>query len=101
METKYSKEELQKMRIFEALMQIRELKAGDVVTERQMKAIEDLVGPDLLEKIRAMQPKTLAAINFTKSGEPYTTDGNPLGVTVDGKKPLDLMEERVDAESKN
>lgn len=89
----YSEAELKKMRMFEALMQIRELKAGDVITEKQMKAIEDLIGPDLLEKIRAMQP-TVATINFTKDGQPYTKDGNPLGITIDGKKPLDLHEER-------
>lgn len=90
----YSKEELHKMRVFEALMQIKDLKAGDVITERQVTALETLVGPELIAKAREMKPSVIATINFTKSGEPYTTDGNPLGITVDGKTPLDLHDER-------
>jgi hypothetical protein len=80
------------MKAFESAMWLKDIKVGETVTERHVEAIEFLVGP-LLNIVRKMQPTQLFSVNFTDNGNPYTTDGNPLGVTVDGKRPFDMKEQ--------
>lgn len=71
-----------KERTFEAVMQLRDLKVGDVVTEKHMKALEDLIP---LEVARAMPLKKMT-IDFT-SGEPKLTENElGVGVSVNGKE---------------
>lgn len=84
----YSEEELKKMRIFERAMWLRDIEVGKPVTDRQMEAINFFLG-DMIAQVKAMKP-TVATIKFTDKGDPYTTDGNPLGISIDGKRPTDL-----------
>lgn len=91
MGTEFTPEQMKGMKTFEALMQLKDLKPGDVITDRQCEALENLIG-DALDKVREMKP-TVATIKF-KDGKPYTTDGNPLGITIDGKTPPDINEEK-------
>lgn len=73
----------EQMKGVEAAMQLRDLKAGDVITPRQMAAIEHLLG-GLLATARNMKPGKMT-IDFT-SGEPKLTENTlGVGVSVNGK----------------
>jgi hypothetical protein len=78
-----------KMRAIEATMQLRNIKVGQSLTQIEMNAIEFLLG-GMLEAVRKLEVAKLGAIKFTEKGGAYTTDGNPLGITVNGKQPMNL-----------
>ncbi len=72
---------LKQIQTIESLMALRDLKVGDVVTERQMKAIETLLGPTL--EIARNMPLKMIQIDF-KNGEAVVSK-NELGVEVEVK----------------
>ena len=86
----YSDEELSKMRGIEHMMQLYGMKEGRLITKRNIDALNHFFGGtfDTISKI----PMTSSTIKFTKEGAPYTTDGNPLGISVNGKDLPNLVE---------
>lgn len=78
-------------RYFEAVLQSKDLKVGQPLTQMEFDALEHLLG-DIWKVARGMKAQSLGEIKFTEKGNPYTTDGNPNEISVDGKKPLNLHE---------
>jgi len=67
------------MRTFEAAMQLKDLKVGDTLTERHLKAIDFFLG-DLLSAAREVPIKT-TTIKFD-NGKPVISGPNELGIKV-------------------
>lgn len=69
-----------KLKFLGNILVLKELRAGSVVTERQAGALRDLFGPIF----DAAKPIS-TTIHFTKEGEAYTTDWNPMGFSIGGQ----------------
>jgi hypothetical protein len=65
------------MRAFEAMMQLKDLKVGDVMTEKLMSAFDFFLG-DLMKSARAI-PLQQSVIHFDKNGQAHSIQ-NELGV---------------------
>lgn len=52
------------MRTFTSAMLLKDLKAGDILSQREVDAVEHFLG-SLLNKVREMKPQRLGSEHFT------------------------------------
>ena len=67
------------IKAFESAMLLKDLKAGETLTQRQVEAIERLLG-GILQPLRELVPVS-TTVKF-RDGKPYVEGPNPLGITI-------------------
>lgn len=83
-EPKYSEQELADMKKFERIMWLRDIEAGQVVTEKQFEAIRYFLG-DIIDMAKAV-PMKQVTIHFDKVGQAHSIDNDGMIESVNGKK---------------
>lgn len=80
----YSPEEIKQMREFELTMWLRDIKPGQVLTDKQYQAIRHYLGA-LIDAAEAI-PMRKVSIHFDKVGQAHSIDNDGMIDSVNGKK---------------